>query len=150
MAFGFFNIGKANEEIERLNQAVAALTAENTALKENTPLIEAAAEKLKTDSEATALKLSQVEADLATAKDSVASLTAAKEKAEADLAAANAKLANPGEQIKNAASAQAAAITASIGVPPVVATSPTQPSPSKSLTGLERAIAAHKEAQNQK
>lgn len=146
-AYKFFNIGKANEEIDRLQGQLAALTAENTSLKENVPQVEAAAESLRTDLESTKAKLTQAESDLATARQTISTVTAAKDKAETDLAAANAKLANPEERIQQAASVQAASITASIGVPPVAA-APADPQPkSKSLTGLERAIAAHKESQ---
>lgn len=146
-AFKFFNIGKANEEITRLESRVAELTTENESLKQNGPAVEAAAETLQSDLDSTKSKLAQVESDLSTAKQTISTLTAAKEKAEADLSAASAKLANPGVQIDEAASAKAAAITASIGVPPVAATAPNPQPASKALTGLERAIAAHKESQ---
>ena len=108
MAFKFFNIGKANEEIDNLTSSIAALTLENQSLKDNSPLIEAEAEKLKGEFSAVSGKLSQVEADLATSKQTISTLSG-------ELKVATDKLANPSAQIQKAASVQAAAIVASAG-----------------------------------
>lgn len=142
-AFKFFNIGKANDEIARLEAQVADLNKQITDLKANGPEVEAAAETLRGELEAERQKAAKAEIDLAT-------VNSEKDKAVADLAAANAKLAAFPVEVKTAAAAQAAQITASIGVPPVAATPATPPEPAKNLTGLDRAIAAHKAKQTSK
>jgi chromosome segregation ATPase len=104
-------------------------------------------ETAKTDLASTQAKLSQAESDLATAKASIVSLTAEKDKAVSDLAVAKSQVEALPIQIKQAASAQAAVITASIGVPPVQATVKTDEAP-KSFA--ERAVAAALEKANQR
>jgi chromosome segregation ATPase len=143
-AFKFFNIGKANEEIENLQSQIATLTAENASLKENTPQVEAAAETLRNELEASKAKLAQAEVDLATAKASVASLTAEKETLSTKLTETTAKV---GEQVKTAASAQAAAIVAGIGVPPVTAEVKSQ---NENKTFAQQVVAAAIEKANQR
>lgn len=118
----FFNIVKANAEIEKHEATIATLTGELTALKDNAPQIEAAAEKLRGEKTALEAKVAQAEGDLATAKQTISTLTGEREAISAQLVEANAKLANPGEQIRNAASAQAAAIVAASGHTPIAAT----------------------------
>ena len=114
MAFKFFNIGKANDEISNLESKVAELTSEVASLKENTPQIEAAAESLKVELTETKSKLAQAESDLSTSKASLASVSA-------ELKVSNDRLANPPALIKEAAAVQAAVIAASVGVPPISA-----------------------------
>jgi chromosome segregation ATPase len=123
----FFNIVKANAEIEKLETQVTALTGEVATLKENAPQIEAAAETLRTEKAELSSKLDQAESDLATAKQTISTLTNEKADVAKQLAEANAKLANPGEVIKQTASAQAAAIVASVGQPAIAATPTTDP-----------------------
>jgi len=147
MAYKFFNIGKANEEIDKLEAAVAKLTAERDAIKDNDSTIAAEAEKLKTRLASADAKVVQLDADLATARQSISSLTTERDAARSELATANAALANPEQRIKEAASVQAAQITASLGQPPIAAQPAAPPNPSAGLTGLERAIAAHKASQ---
>lgn len=147
MPFKFFNIGKANAEIENLEKRVAELTSENAALKENGPEIEAAAETLRKDLAEAQGKIATAESELAAARANVATLTAEKEKLSQDLKAASDKLANPAAIIKESASAQAAAIVASVGHAPI-ATTPTEPQNEvadiKKLTGLAKVIAIEK------
>jgi chromosome segregation ATPase len=141
-AFKFYNVTKANEEIHRLESSVEELTNQIETLKGNDTAIAAEAEKVRGEYDATKLKLTQAESDLATAKASIVSLTAEKDKAVADLTAANAAIP---VQIKNAASAQAAAITAGIGVPPVAAEVKTQ---EEAQTWAQKAVAAAAEKAN--
>lgn len=110
--FKFFNIGKANEEITRLEGEVTKAQADAKAATENAAEVEKAAETATAD-------LSQARADLATAKTSITSLTSRAEKAEADLKTANEKIANPSEEIKNRASKEALKITGAQGQPPL-------------------------------
>lgn len=114
-----FNIGKANARITELEGQLSALSAENASLKENAPQIEAAAEAMRNELAQSKDKLTHAEADLSTAKQSIASVTAEKDRVTAELAEANKKLANPAAQIKESASAQAAAIVAQVGHSPL-------------------------------
>lgn len=147
MAFKFFNIGKANEEIDKLESSVAQLTEERDAIKANSGEIEAAAETFKGELTAARQKAVQLESDLATARQSIATLTTERDTASAAQNTAEAKLANPSEQVKALASAQALEITAKLGQPPVTAAPPAPANPAAGLTGLDRAIAAHKSTQ---
>jgi chromosome segregation ATPase len=147
----FFNIVKANAEIEKHEATIATLTGELTALKDNAPQIEAAAEALRNEKTALEAKAAQVESDLATAKQTISTLTGERDAISAQLMEANKKLANPGEQIKNAASAQAAAIVAASGHTPIAAAPEVKTDAGakereaiSKLSGVERAIAAHK------
>lgn len=110
--FKFFNIGKANEEITRLE-------AENATLKEDAKNASENAAAIATNAEGVTTELTQLKADHATAKTSISSLTARAEKAETELKAANEKLANPSVQIKEVASRKALEITQAQGQPPV-------------------------------
>ncbi len=110
--FKFFNIGKANAEIIRLETELAGVRAELAAGKENATAIEASAE-------ATQAELTQAKADLVTAKASISSITAAHDAVKAELKTANEKLANPSQQVKEAASRKAMEITQGQGQPPV-------------------------------
>lgn len=146
MALKFFQIGKANEEIDRLNAELAKVTAERDALTGNDSTIAAEAEKVKGELAAASAKIVQLESDLATARQSISSLKETNLKVESDLHAAQAKLANPEARIKEAAAVQAAEITAKLGQPPVVAAPPANPAQpeKKALKGRERHLAAIK------
>ena len=145
-AFRFFNIGKANEEITRLESRIQELEAENTQLKDNGPAVEAEAEKVRGELADAQSKLAKADADLKAAQGDVTKLTAERDQAKKDLEAANAKLANPGEQVKKAASEQAAAIVQQIGVPPVPTTPNANPAATKpaEATGRARFLGAIK------
>jgi len=119
MAFKFFNIGKANAEIDRLETQVAELTRENSTLRENAPEIEAAAETLRGDLQKAVARAEKAEGEAAAAATRLSEVTAAKDKAEAEAKTSAEKLANPSEIIKTTASAQAAAIVASVGHSPL-------------------------------
>lgn len=115
--FKFFNIGTANKRIEELE-------AENVLLKEQAKVAEENGEQVAKAAEENAAKLTQAEADLSTAKQTISTLTARAEKAEAELKAANEKLANPSAQVIQIASRKAQEITAAQGQPPISATVP--------------------------
>ena len=112
--FKFFNIGKANEEITRLE-------AENAQCKADLKTANDNSEQIATAAQSNAELLAKCQTDLAAATTSIATITARAEKAESDLKVANEKLANPSEQIKQAAARKAQEITASQGQPPVKA-----------------------------
>lgn len=112
--FKFFNIGKANEEVTRLESELSTAQAALTTANENASAIEKNAETVSTE-------LAQVKADLVTAKASISTLTARAEKADADLKVANEKIANPSEEVKILASKEALKITAAQGQPPISA-----------------------------
>ena len=141
-AYKFFNIGKANEEIDRLESLVASLTTQVETLKGNDSEIAAAAEKVKGELATASAKIVQLESDLGTARQTISTVTAARDKAETDLKEANAKLANPEQRIKEAASVHAAEITARLGQPPVVAAPTTAPGGNEAKTWAEKAVAA--------
>lgn len=122
MAYKFFNIGKANAEIDRLEAELVTAKESAKAAAENAAEVEKDAEKVSTE-------LTQARADLATAKQTISTATARAEKAEADLKVANDKLANPGEQIKIKASQEAQKITAGQGQPPIESKTPAAGAP---------------------
>jgi chromosome segregation ATPase len=146
--FKFFNIGKANAEIVRLEAEVTKSQAETKAAKDNAVEVEAAAE-------ATSAELITAKAELKTAKDQVAAKDlelAAKDSeiaiVKAELKTAKEQLANPSEQIRKIASHKAAEITAAQGQPPVkVATAENPAAAGKepnNLVGLAKVQAAFK------
>ncbi len=125
--FKFFNIGKANAEILRLEAELSkAQEAEKIAIQ-NASEVSTVAESLKE-------QFGQVQADLVTAKATIASVTARAEKTEAELKVAQESLANPAAQIVKIASTQAAQITAAQGQPPLAVTPQTSASGGNDLT----------------
>ncbi len=146
MALKFFQIGKANEEIDRLELANAELTRQIEAFKGNDSEVVAAAEKIKGELAASGAKVVQLESDLATARLSITSLTGERDAARTELATANGKLANPDQRIKDAAAVQAAQITASLGQPPVTAQPAVNPAApaNPEVKGRDRFLAAIK------
>lgn len=95
--------------------------------------------KAQTDLNAANAKAAQAEGDLAAAKQTISTLTGERDAISAQLTEANAKLANPGEQVKKAASAQAAAIVAASGHTAIAASPSTAPNggDSKTMTRSE-------------
>lgn len=140
--FKFFNIGKANAEIVRLEGEVTKAQAEAKAATDNAAEIEAAAETAQND-------LKAARAELEPSRAAVNTISARAEKAEADLKTANEKLANPDARIEQAASRRAQEITAGQGQPPIPATPSVDPAkaeaaPASNLTGMDRVVAALK------
>lgn len=133
MAYKFWNITEANAEISRLETALKDAATQNEALAANAPAIEAEAKRISADLAASNEKLAKVEADHAITRQSLAAVTTERDAAQAELKAAKDKLANPGEQIKQTASAQAAAIVAQVGHAPLGVT-PKQPGNSEDKT----------------
>ena len=139
MAFSFIRIGEANNEIDRLNSSVATLTAERDALKSNEGEIATAAEKFKSEFATAHSRIVQLEADLSTARTSIAGLTAEKESVGKELKTAQDKLANPDARITEAASIQAAEITAKLGQPPVATIPNPNPAAESKVAAVGRA-----------
>jgi chromosome segregation ATPase len=146
--YKFFNIGKANAEIERLTAELETVKAESVQSKQHAEEVEKAAEGIQA-------ALVQAKADLETAKASVSTLTARAEKAESDFKSAQDKIANPDAQIVQIASRKALQITQAQGQPPVTANTVQQGAPVdvvsqyKALTNSSEKIAfyrKHKEA----
>lgn len=114
MAFKIFNIGKANEEVSRLESEVERLTKELTAEKENAVLVASNAEnvhreltKAKESISTFEVSIKQKDSDLTTAKASIASLQAA--------------IDDPKGEIEKRSTAKATELMAKMGVPPVPA-----------------------------
>lgn len=143
-AYKFFNIGKANAEIDRL-------AAENTELQTRLKAAEENAAEVAKAPE-------QLTADLATARQSIASLTAqidtikrdsasASARADASDAALKSEKESKAGEIAKAASAKAMEITASQGQPPLAGSPPENPGAQSKivdpkLKGRERVAAA--------
>lgn len=144
MALKFWNTGQANAEIEKLEARVAELTAENSNLKQNASEIETAAQALQGDFQKAVARAEKAEGEVAAANARLSELTAAKDKAEAEAKAAAEKLANPSEIIKTTASAQAAAIVASVGHAPLATAPGVDPQTEKKpeVKGRDRFISA--------
>jgi chromosome segregation ATPase len=117
----FVNVFKANAHIRDLAAQLSAVTAERDAAKTELataqatiaaydPAIEATAAQLQTDLNAANAKVTQLDADLATARLSIASIT--KERDDA-----NAKITDPKGAIQTAAANKALEITAAQGQP---------------------------------
>lgn len=147
-AFKFFNIGKANAEIERLEAELTKSQSETKAAQENAGEVEASAE-------ASVKELEKAKTDLKVAQDQVAAKDlqiAAKDSeiatVKAELKAANEKIANPSAQIIQLASHKAAEITAAQGQPPVKVQTNENPAAAgnepNNLIGLAKVQAAFK------
>lgn len=149
----FFNIGKANAEIERLQESLKQSQEEIATLKENAAVLEKAAEceKARADKADEALKA---------AGDGDKGRIAALEKDNGDLRARAEKAEKEKEEyckdfdgkVEKAAAQKALSITAGQGQPPV--TPPAngeKPAPAaKELKGFERVVAAFKNQTAQK
>ena len=114
MAFKIFNIGKANEEVTRLESEVDRLTKELAAEKENSELIARAAECSKTTASNFEVQIKQAQSDLATAKQTIGTLTAERDSFKAIVE-------SPEGEIEKRASAKATDLAAKMGVPPLPA-----------------------------
>lgn len=153
MAFKFFNIGKANEEITRLEGEVARLTTEAQTATENANAVAAAAEQCKTDltaaqTEITTLKanLVQKDSDLAT----VASVTEENKTLKATIADPKGEIANRAAEL---ARAQGVPAPIAIAQTPNPSGNPDKLAEAKKLTGLAKFVAIEKlesEARKQK
>lgn len=103
--FRFFNVGKANAEIERLETALTEAQTKIAELSGNDSQIAAQAESIRADFAAAQLQVSELTAKLT-----------ASEATKAELAA---KVAAIPAQVTTQAAAQAANIVSQVGVPPV-------------------------------
>jgi len=138
MAWKFGNIAKANERINELEKELAASQA---TIKD----LQAAIADASTNTDAVDAKLKEQAAEiekLTAEAGKIVSISDALKEAEAKAAAAEAKA----KAAESAASKKAAEIVASQGVPAVAATATEKPNGTKELTGLARAIEAHKQS----
>ena len=137
-AFKFFNIGKANEEIARLEGEVSRLTAENASLAANTP---EAVTNLQAQLATAETTIKELKASLVLHGTDAAALTAAK----AEIEDLKTKLEAKGKEVEASASRKALEIVAGAGAPPApVAPVSTVPAPKKvgGLKAVEAAFAA--------
>lgn len=146
MAFKFFNIGKANDEIVRLESEVTRLNSELVAAKENAAQVESAAEQTKTDLAAAQSKVTELEKTISqNASDlSAANLKATEAAKERD--DLKAIIEKPDGEIEKRAAIKAQEIVASQGgaiIPIKPQTSPGGTSTAN--TWAEKAIQAAKE-----
>ena len=116
MAWMFLNIGKANQEIDRLNAELAAVTKERdearTALEANHTFEEAEAATLNS-------QLASAQASVTELKAAVKAKDAEMATMKAELQKAQEQLANPSAQIVKIAAVKAAEITGAQGQPAV-------------------------------
>ncbi len=130
--FKIFSIGKANTRIDELE-------AENQTLKANLAEAVASTPEALTQASAEVSRLTaenaQSKSDLATAKQTIGTLTAAKEAADKQVAELTAKVA----EIPKLAAAKAADIQASIGAPaaPEVPKTATAPAPATGMAAVK-------------
>ena len=135
-----FSLSKAHKEIERLTAELA--TAQESAKSNSKEEVEAL---IKANDELTKAN-DALSADLATARQTISTLTTRAESAEAATAAAQKIIDNPEGEIAKRASAQAAEITARLGQPPLNV-KPTEPGNEKTKTetkGRDRFLASFK------
>ncbi|HWN95015.1 MAG TPA: hypothetical protein VNT99_08280 [Methylomirabilota bacterium] len=140
--FKFFNIGKANEEISRLETENARITADALTSTQNSAAVEERATQLSHDLATATQSIGSLSAQVTTLNQSVTDITA-------DRDALAAKLANPSAQIVALAAVKAGEVAAAQGIPPIaIAVVPDPTAVAKAsvtnLSGLEKAIAAHK------
>jgi chromosome segregation ATPase len=114
----FWNVGKANAEIARLEQQLAAVTKER----------DEAASAIESNTSEAATAATQLEADLVTARASIATLTTERDAAVKQSAAhvatisdLNAKLAKASEEVPVKVAQQVASTQAALGQPPLPA-----------------------------
>lgn len=145
MAYKFYNIGKANAEIERLENELKSEKEKVSALESNEPEALAAAQgelaNLKT-------KLAQTESDLATAKQSIQTVSTERDKLAAKATKLEADLAASTANVDAEASRKALEITATQGQPPVETkptAEPAKPETKTELKGLDKVRAAIRE-----
>lgn len=135
MGLKFYEIGKANAEIDRLMAEGAALTAENSALKETILTTVTESERLEKELAESKTQLGAMGKQLAAEQTKAAQ--------QAESAAANLKVIQAStEQI---ASAKALEITQAQGIPPVVINPteiPGKTSNAANLRGHDRVVAA--------
>lgn len=143
----FLGLFKANAEIDRLTSELAKANEQICKLEQasKTPVIDTAAldELTKANTELDA-QVATLRSDLATAKQTISTLSLERDAALGAAKDFDSKVQAKAEQL---ASVKAAEITAKLGQPPVPDNPGSQkPEGSSNLTGLARAIAAHKAA----
>jgi len=152
MSWKFFNAGKANAEIERLEKELATTKIECdeavTALGSYDSEAIKAAEGFQADLATARTVNSELSAQVTKLTNDLSAATTELTAVKAELVTAKAQIADPAGVIQKAASAKAAEITSSQGQPPVKVdptTSPAAPGKEQSgLTGIARVQAAFK------
>lgn len=130
MAFKIFNIGKANEEVTRLENEIAKLTADNAAQAENFKAIEDQATKLSADLSAAQQTIATHAAESAKSAEMFTQLNKERD----ELAVKLAEKVDP--------SAQALAIVAAQGAKPVPVKAELGHTGNEPKTFAEKAMAA--------
>lgn len=150
MAFKIFNIGKANEEITRLESEVARLNSELSSVKDNATALENSAQEASTNLTAAQTEITNLKSTLAQKDSELATVTTSLETMTGERDTLKATIEKPDGEIAKQSALKAQEIVAAQGaqvVPLKDAETPNQdPSRSevKKLSGIEKAIAAHK------
>jgi hypothetical protein len=136
----FWNVAKANLEIERLESELKAKDEQIKILSENPAVIEKAAEDMRIELEASKAQAAKLAGDNG-------KLIAENAKLTLDLEGSTKRLAELPNQVKVEAAKQAVQISAAQGIPPlpVAPANPIAPDPLAGLTGRERIQASFKQ-----
>ena len=139
MAYKFFNIGKANAEIERLEQELAAAKAAKPDATISAQLAEALA-----SNETISGQLTAATAESAALKAQVSELTGKVTKLEADAAKHAVDMENLEKSVNDRAAKRAQEIQARLGSPAAPAVDPAAKTAAAGQTGMARLLAAAK------
>lgn len=139
MAWKFLNIGKANEEITRLNAEVSKVTQERddarAALEANGTEVSKAAEEIQANAET-------LKAENLKLAGQVTSLTGQVATQAAEITRLNGIVAGEPERVKITVAGKVAEAQAAIGAPAAPAVPPSAAKPGAGLTGMARIRAA--------
>jgi chromosome segregation ATPase len=138
MAFAFFNITKANAEIDRLNAELAKVTKERDDLKASAGTN---GEEIAKQAEAIQAELATANTTIATLKEDAKALKADNDKKAGEIANLNKRVEGVAEEIKIKVAQQVANETAKIGAPAAPAI-PAAAKEEKPGTGMSRILAA--------
>jgi SMC interacting uncharacterized protein involved in chromosome segregation len=140
-AFKFFNIGKANQEIERLNAELTKVSAERdearAAVEGNNSEAVSAGEELQVKLDMANKSIETITAENAQLKDASAKHATELAGVKAELETAKATIAGEPERITKAAATKAAEITSAQGQEPIKTSPVTSPAGGKENSGLK-------------
>jgi predicted nuclease with TOPRIM domain len=139
MAWKFLNIGKANAEIDRLNEALVTSNKERdearTALEDNGKEVAGELEKAQG-------QLKDSQAALATANNTISALTGEKAELGKQVAKLTEDLRATTEAVQVKVAHKVADVLAAAGAPPAPAAPAAAKAPANNLTGMDRIRAA--------